>query len=236
MVRRHSESARRRASPAPGQRRASAPTDRGAQIALAVLAVVILASAFLVDPRGESSYDAPKRLATLLGTVLAAAALLICPAPGAAVKRPLRQLPGPPRVAFLCFAAALAGAALAAIASPKRPLALDSLRVLLVLALLVPIGASRALARGRARALLGVFVAACTGNVVVSILQTAGWWQPFAVESHGGRVLAGAFLGNEGYVALSCALAGVAALVGAFLAAGRRERAVLGAVALCCLA
>jgi O-antigen ligase len=62
------------------------------------------------------------------------------------------------------------------------------------------------------RVVLGAAIGAALVNAVVSLLQAAGVWQPFAVEAIAGRVVTGAFMGNEGQLALTLALAAVAGL------------------------
>jgi O-antigen ligase len=203
-------------------RRAGAlrPDDPGAAIALAALAVAVVGSALVVDPRAASAFDAPKRLITLGGIVVAAVGLLAFPGRGGPIGRfwpeglPVRRAP----VLLLLLAAA--GAAVAAAVSPRRGVSLDALRVLLVHAVLLPLGASRALDGARARGLLAAFLAACAVNATVSLLQSRQLVQPFQAETLGGRTDTGAFAGNEGVLALALALAAVAALALA-LSAGR---------------
>jgi O-antigen ligase len=91
-------------------------------------------------------------------------------------------------------------------------MSLEATRVLILFGLLLPLGASRCLMRGRSRALLLVFLAASAINAVVSILQALGVFEPLAIESIAGRVSSVGFMGNEGYLALLMALAAVASL------------------------
>ena len=89
---------------------------------------------------------------------------------------------------------------------------LDATRVLILFGLLLPLGASRCLERGRSRALLAVFLAVSAINAGASILEALGVFEPFAIESIAGRVTSVGFLGNEGYLALLMALAAVVSL------------------------
>jgi O-antigen ligase len=198
----------KRREPEP-ERVASRP-DPGVGIAGGARALAFAAAAFLVDPRAEASFEAPKRLAALVGVAVAAVAALAF-APADAKRRP-----GPPRrsaagIARILAAAAVAGAALSAVVSPRRAMSLDALRGLAIFALLLPLGASRVAAR-LARPLLAVFVALLSADAVVSVLQSWRIYQPFPLETAGGRMATGAFVGNVGYLALALALAAVAAL------------------------
>ena len=198
---------RRRRRPAPEP--AAPREDPGAAIAGAALALAFAASALLVDPGAESAFDAPKRLAALfLVAVAAAAAASFAPAGAGRGGPPLRSAAGAARG---LFAAALVGAALSAFVSPRRALSADALRALAVLALLVPLGASRVAARF-GRMLLALFLGILSVDAVVSLLQSWRLYQPFPLETPGGRSPTGAFVGNVGYLALALALGAVAAL------------------------
>ena len=198
---------RRPTRPAPESARRR--PNRGIVVATGALLLAIVASALLVDPRAEDAFDAPKRFAVLLLTAIAAAAVR------ASDSR--RDRPDPlPRgsaasLARALFAAALLGAALSAFVSPRRAASLDALRSLAVFVLLVPIGASRVLARS-GRLLLAGFVSVLALDAVVSLLQSFRLYTPFPLETAGGRLPTGAFVGNVGYLAIALALAAVAAL------------------------
>jgi O-antigen ligase len=203
----------------------------GAAAIVVILAAVLAGTSLAVDTSASAAFDAPKRAVALLGTALAAAvALLATAARGNAVPfSGWRTASRPQRAAAVLAAAALAFALLAALLSPRRELSLDAMRSVLLLAALLPLGASEALARGRAW-LLGVFLAACAVNAAVSILQGAGVYHPFALETAGSRQDTGAFAGNVGYLAIALALASIAALA-LLLAARRRGVRVLGGAA-----
>ncbi len=182
----------------------------GESIAIVAMAVSIAAAGLLVDPRAEAAFEAPKRLATLTAIVAAALAVLMLPR----LSAPLQWRSGPiqRRVALYLFLGAIGGALIAALTSPRRTMSLEATRVLILFGLLLPLGASRCLLRGRSRALLVVFLAASAINAVVSILQALGVFEPLAIESIAGRVSSVGFVGNEGYLALLMALAVVASL------------------------
>lgn len=227
---RRRERPQRQSSPASG-----APPPEGAAERLAVwaLCAAILGAALLVDPRAEASFDAPKRLVALLGTAVAAAAVFGT-SPGSSEPR-LRwgALTRLQKATAVLFACGVAGAVLTALLSPRLPQSVAALRPLLVFALLVPLGASRALERGRSGWLLAAFVAGGVVNAVVSLLERAGLVRLFAVESTVARTSTVAFLGNEGLIALSCALAALALAGVAVEAAAPRARALaLGGAAL----
>ncbi len=124
--------------------------------------------------------------------------------------------------------AALAGALLSALASPRRALSLDAMRSVVLMAALLPLGASDAVARGRAW-LAGIFLSACAVNAAVSILQGLGAYHPFSLETAGSRQDTGAFAGNVGYLAITLALGSVAALAIVLSATRRPARALAGA-------
>ena len=178
--------------------------DPGAVIALAALVIAVVGAALLVDPWAEAAFDAPKRLVTLVGIAVATSALL--------VERPWRlwswrETSIEQRVVLGAAAIALAGALTSAILSPRRAASLDAVRTLLLFALLLPLGASRILERGRAAVLIAAFLAGAALNAAVSLLQFAGALTLFQVETVGGRRNIGALVGNDGILALSLALA-----------------------------
>jgi len=188
--------------------------DLGARVALGVLAGVLLLAPLVVDTGAEASFDAPKRLVVLVGSALAAAAGLVL-APRAAVPGAAaiwRAAGGRARAIALLAAVALAGGVAAAVASPRAALSTSALRVVLPLALLLPLGASRVLERGGGATLLAAFVAASCVDAFAALLERTGTLQLFAVESVAGRGGTGAFVGNEGSFALLLALGTVASL------------------------
>ena len=201
-----SRRAKKKEAPAP-----SARADAGSLVAAAALAAAIAASALLVDPGAEASFDAPKRLAALLSIAVAAAGAFLFGGRGKPLARLWRGAGRLPRAALALFLAALAGGLLAALLSPRRGLSLDAARGLLLFALLLPLGASRVLPR-YGRILVGLFLVLAAFNAGVSLLQGRGLYQPFAIEVTGSRGETGAFVGNVGYLALALALAAVAAL------------------------
>jgi O-antigen ligase len=225
-----------RKTPTPRREVSQAPQKQTADtIAIAAMAVSIAAAGLLVDPRAEAAFEAPKRFAATLAIVVAALAVLALPCLTAPPQ--WRKGPAERRAAFYLFLAALSGALIAALASPRRAVSLDAMRVLVLFGLLVPLGASRCLEGGRSRLLLVVFLAVSAINGVASILQALGVFEPFAVESIAGRVSSVGFVGNEGYLALLMALAAVATLGIALLASRTSIRAAAwGALVLFVLA
>jgi O-antigen ligase len=214
------------------KRQARAPhrhRDPGAVVAVAALAAVLAGTALVVDTAAGAAFDAPKRLIALAGTVIAAAAAFAV-VPRGIAPLPLRGGPSLRRAALTLGLAALAGALLAALVSPRRTVSLDAMRSLTLLALLLPLGASRVMARG-GRWLAVTFLGACAVNAGVAILQSRGIFRPFALETAGGRQDTGAYAGNVGYLAIALALAGVLAL-GLFLSTRRPIERALAAAAL----
>ena len=220
-----------------GLRKNAAPEprrDARGVVVIAILGIVLVGTALAVDTLAAAAFDAPKRWIALVGTALAAAVAFAGRARGPGSALAWRDA-GPLRQAALVFAAgALLGALLSALASPRRLVSLDAMRSLGLLALLLPLGASRAVARGRTW-LAATFVGACAINAAVSILQSRGLFRPFALETVGTRQDTGAYAGNVGYLAIALALASVAALGILLGAQDARARGAAG-LALCLFA
>jgi O-antigen ligase len=197
-----------------------------ADVGRATLALTVAAAQLLVDPAAEAAFDAPKRLATVLGVAVATVVL-------ASMRRPFdgggRSRTARLAAALAAFAAA--GVVVAAMASPRPEVARDAVRSVALLALAVPLGASALLDGAGGRWVLGAFLAAATLNAVVSLAEHATGSSLFALEAVAGRGAAGGLVGNEGQLALLLALALVAAIA---LACGtaRRGRIAAGAIAL----
>ena len=209
---------RRSARPLPASERGAA---RIPGIAAAVLGLAMAGSIFLVDPKAESAFDAPKRLVGMLGCALAAA--LVFSIRGASTARwaSLRPIS---RASALLFGAAIGAAGLAALASPRRPVALDAWRAMVLWSLAVPLGASAALTGKRFAALVRTFLACAAVSAVLSLLEAAGAFAPFSIESASGRSGTGALIGNEGSLAIVLSLAAIASLVAALRAPGLLDR------------
>src|SRR5262249_48891401 len=214
--------------PAPPPAAAARPArDISGALSAGILAAGFFAVALAVDSGADSSFDAPKRLLAVV--FIAAAALAAFGfSRWSNPFRAERGTPPDPRAALGCVLFALAAALLSAAVSPRRDLALDSVRVVLINALLLAIGASRVAARRKAL-LLGAFIGAAGINALVSFLQAKNLWQPFPLMTRGDREATGAFAGNPGYLAFILALAGVACL-SVLLLQRRRLFAAAGAV------
>ena len=181
-------------------------------IAAAALAAVLAGTALVVDTEAAAAFDAPKRLIAMLGTGLAAiAAFGLGRARDGAGRRWLARGPAARRAAAALAGAALLLVGVAALASPRRAVSLDALRSIAVFALLLPLGASAAVDRGR-RWLAGTFLGATAVNAAVSLLESLGLFHPFSLETFGERQETGAYAGNVGYLAITLALAAVLAL------------------------
>ena len=199
--------------------------DPGATLAAFALLGVLVACGLVVDTGADDAFDAPKRLAALFGIAAAAAGAFAF----SRWENPFeKRQPGPARFAALFAAAALTFSLLAAVASPRRPASLDAMRVLLLTALLLPLGGSRVLER-RGPWLLGGFLVIAALDAVVSLLQAANVWQPLPLETRGRREATGAFVGNVGYLALFLALAAIGAAAVALLSRRPARRALAGA-------
>ena len=183
------------------------------------VAVALIGTALLLDPRAEAAFDAPKRACAIVGAFIGALAL-VCDKPGMGWARYSRTA----KWAVICAALAAAWLLVATIASPHQQLAWTSLRRALFFALFIPIGASRALAPASGRGLFGIFALGCAVNLLMSLAQAAGWTLPLDVVQIGGRFATGALLGNEGYVALAGALLAAACVAIATSVASPRLR------------
>ncbi len=192
------------------------PPDRDALwgwVACLFLAAAFAGAALAFDSSVDASFDAPKRLVALVG--IATAALF---AFGFRSGRWTSPFAGgapfcwrDPRIPLAFATAAAAISVVSALVSPHRSLALDSLRAAAISALLLPLGASRMVAR-RIPFLLTIFLAAVSIDAIVSILQARGLYQPFPLVTQVAREATGAYAGNVGYLALALALAAVTAL------------------------
>jgi len=206
------------------------PPAAGAVAAAVLLAAVLAGTALVVDTEAGAAFDAPKRLLALVGIALAAVAAFAF-APARRPETPPFSAPPPARRYALYFAgAALVLALAAAFASPRRAVSLDAMRSVAIFALLLPLGASAAVARGRGW-LAGVFLGSTAVNAVVSILESRGLFHPFPLETFGDRQETGAYAGNVGYLAITLALAAVLAL-GIALKTSRRGVRFAAAAAL----
>lgn len=217
--------AAREARQAPSAVAAVAPArDISGAVSALILAAGFFAVALAVDSGAESSFDAPKRLVAAIGVAAAALAAFGF----SRWSNPFRAegTTRSARIALACVVFSLAAALLSAAVSPRRELALDSLRLVAINALLLAIGASRVAAR-RKGPLLAAFLAAAAINAVVSFLQARNLWQPFPLMTRGDREATGAFAGNPGYLAFVLALSGVACL-GVLLLQRRRLLAAAG--------
>lgn len=209
--------------PRPGAKRARGPSSRdrdasgaldtreavadlGGGVAAVALGIALLGVPLVIDAGAQAAFDAPKRLLALSTIVLATLAHLIWP--GSA--QPKRPLATHPWLGALLALAVIAFAILSAAFSPRAASALDSSRALLLYSLLLPLGATSTFQGRRGPALLGAFLAGAFVNAMVSTLQAADLLRPYTVEALGGRQDTGAFLGNEGQLAIILALACVA--------------------------
>lgn len=185
--------------------------DPGTIVAVAALCAALAGASLAVDTIAASAFDAPKRLIALSGTALAVLAVFASKRRGPGLRELLREGPSARRAALWLGVAALVGAWISAFVSPRRAIAIDTMRAATLLAALAPLGASRAVARGRGW-LAGTFLGACAINAAVAILQSRGLYSPFALQTFGSRQETGAFAGNVGYLAIALALASVLAL------------------------
>jgi O-antigen ligase len=197
-------------------------------VATAAVCAVLAGTSLAVDTTAGAAFDAPKRLITLVGAALAAAAAFAWPSAADRFSTLWSRAPRSARAALVLAAAALAGACLSALLSPRRDVSLSAMRAIVLVALYLPLGASRIFPRGRT-ALAATFLAAAFVNACGSLLQSRGSFRLFRLETLGARQETGAFAGNVGYLAITLALAGVVALGLALTARRTAVRAAAGA-------
>jgi O-antigen ligase len=207
------------------KRQASPATSEGTpdRIARWVLLATVFATMTLVDVRAESGFDAPKRLAIVLGVTLAAAVV--------AFSRSIRwHVPGG-RAAWIVSAGVVVSgvAVLSTVVTPHRAIALEALGIHFALLVAAALAGS-SLFDGRWRQVFSVFVAGALVNAVLALLQRAGL-RLFAVEQIGGRTEASALIGNDGHLALLAALA-LLMLAARATGGGRRAGVVAAAIPL----
>ena len=196
--------------------------DTSATIAAIALGLALAGAFLLVDPRAEAAFDAPKRLAMLAGIVAASVALLLGSRP--VFEWRWAELSRPARVAAILAGVALGGAAVAALLAPRQAAALDALRAVALVGLLLPLGATRALGGARGGTLLGVFVGAAAVSGAMATGQATGLWAGVRVESIAGRSAAFGLVGNEGVLAIALAFATLGAAAPWLAPASRRAR------------
>lgn len=192
------------------------------------IGMALLSTALLLDPLAEAGFDAPKRLGALLAVVIASAAMVWD------WRRPAWQAwSRQARWIAVLALLGLLGCVVSAFASPHPEQAWNGLRTLVLFSLFVPLGGSALLAGPFGGRLLRIAIFAVGFNALLSLLQAAGLKLPIEIAKLGGRLPTGALLGNEGYVALACALMSAACLAFALNVPDRRQR--LYALACCVL-
>ena len=174
------------------------------------LVFVVVGTSLFVDPGAYASFEAPKRLVALAGAAVCAFAAFGLGRGAFGWVRAWREIPLPARVALAAFSFALLWCGIAAVASPFRSASLDTFRTILLYSLFVPLGATRAAARGKGL-LVGSLLAATAANAALSLAQSRGH-SPFKLQTFGTRNETGALAGNVGYLALALAIGAVLAL------------------------
>jgi O-antigen ligase len=185
------------------------PRDVSGLVAAAALLIALVGTGLFVDSGADNSFEAPKRLIAILLIAAAAVAAL-----GFSRWRLPRGLPGAnpaARAAVACVLFAVAAASSSAFLSPRREPSSDALRVVLLYALLLPLGAGRVLEKWK-KLLLAVFVAVAAVNAAVSFLQAKNLYKPFPLITPGSREATGAFVGNPGSLAFTLMFSTVACL------------------------
>ncbi len=210
--RRHATKSARSPSPEAATRPLPSPSAAAfaGGVAVVALVLVILGSSLLVDPGAYASFDAPKRLAALGGASVAAFAAFGFGRRGRKLAQAWRETPSAGRIALLAVSFGLLWCGLSALLSPLRSASLDAFRTMLLYSLFLPLGASRATARGKGL-LVAALLLATTVNAALSLAQSRGL-SLFRLQTFGTRNETGALAGNVGYLALALAVGSVLAL------------------------
>ncbi|HEY3173660.1 MAG TPA: O-antigen ligase family protein [Thermoanaerobaculia bacterium] len=182
----------------------------GDGVAVVALVFVVLGSSLLVDPGAYASFDAPKRLVALGGACVAVFAAFGLGRRRVRLPETWRAMPSAARIALLALSFGLSWCGVSALLSPLRSMSLDGFRTIVLYSLLLPVGASRAVARGKGL-LVAALLAGTAVNAAISIAQSRGV-SLFRLQTFGTRNETGALVGNVGYLALALAFGGVLAL------------------------
>lgn len=116
-----------------------------------------------------------------------------------------------------------------AFVSPHPELAWPTLRQILIMSLFAILGASRLLDGVAGKRMFIVFLIACATNALLSLAQSGGM-DLLPIAQVGGRFATGALMGNEGYLALACAMMAAACVACAVNTSSHRHQ--IGFVAL----
>lgn len=167
-----------------------------------ILGITTALSLIVVSSRAADSFDAPKRFVTMCGIALAFAAACWSPLRMPQVRS------RPHRAAAVCLLAALLLIAISALLSPRRDVAFDALRTILVFASALWIAA---LDRTVFPAMTTGFVAGAGLNAAIALFQ-AGGISPTATANAGDRAATFGLLGNTGVAGLVFAFAATIAI------------------------
>src|SRR5688500_2765775 len=149
-----------------------APGPDSGRIRSSIFAAIGIATAcalLLVDSRAEASFDAPKRLAAMLGVAVAASLAF---ATGTLSWR--RDTSRAHQFVIAAFIASLLFAVLSAASSPRRAIAMDSLRAVILFAAVPVIAAMPSLSKKVWSVVTLAFTGASAVNALLSLAQTAG--------------------------------------------------------------
>lgn len=167
--------------------------------------LALLGTAWVFDPMADAAFDAPKRLVAMFAAAAATAGLvftLSAPRTGAWSRNAT--------VIALLASMSCVGIVIATALS-SAPNSWATTRAIAVFGLYLLIGAAPVFSAARVKVMrIAALVVAL--NALISLLQFCGVAFPIPIAQLGGRFATGALLGNEGYVALACALTAAAIL------------------------
>jgi O-antigen ligase len=206
-------------------------TATTSRLFMSLVLFALLATAFLVDPWADASFDAPKWLAFRLCAVFLGVLLVL----RVDATRWLK-LRGLKLSVVLLLAFAFLWSVVSAALSPYPLIAWPAFAAMSVAMVYFFVGASTLFTGTNARGLFIAFLVVSTVTAVISLVQAAGLQLPgLSMGALGGRYPTGALLGNEGFVALLCALSGASA-VGLFVADEATPRVRWIAAGVCLIA
>ncbi|MBI2571327.1 MAG: O-antigen ligase family protein [Candidatus Schekmanbacteria bacterium] len=215
------------------ERPASPRRDALATIIAVLLAVLVFATAVAVDPRAEAAFYAPKRFISLGGAALLSIILLAGASGARSPAASGHRLRGSGGALIWLLLVGVTGALISVALSPRRILAMDSLRAGALIALMLPIGASRALDHPRGALWVWALTAAGLLNGAAFALQRHGMFPLLDAQAIAGRAGTGGFAGNEGQLAAELALTTLLVLGHASARRNRMARIALAIVGAC---
>lgn len=160
-----------------------------------ILGITTALALLAVDSTAAAAFDAPQRFIATLGIAAALAAAALS-----------KAQPKIPRAALAMLAAVALCLIASASLSPRRPIAFDTLRTMVLFS---SVALLASMSKQVWRSVTGGFVVAALLNATLALLQWTSIFQPFQYATVGGRANTSALIGNTGTLGLVAALAAV---------------------------